>query len=34
MKNVVKFITSLDFFQHNVYAILADLITLKIRVAF
>ena len=31
MKNVVKFTTSLDFLQHNVYAILADLITLKIR---
>ncbi|XP_075658769.1 wound-induced protein WIN1-like [Castanea sativa] len=31
MKNVVEFITALDFLQHNVYAILADLITLKIR---
>lgn len=31
MKNAVKFITSLGFLQHNVYAILANLITLKIR---
>ena len=30
MKNV-EFITSLDFLQHNAYAILADIITLKIR---